>query len=97
MQGASIGRIIHVIVDPAANNGSDIAPAIVARVWGEPYEQNGVERQTVNVRVLGDCAETLWLTSIALFDERPTAEQLAEWNPYNAKGHRAVAFWPPKL
>ncbi len=100
MQKASIGRIVHVLVDPAQNNGSDVATGIVARVWNEPFAAaplDDMERQTVNVRVLGDNAETLWLTSILLFDERPTAEQLAALNPHNPKGHRATAFWPPRI
>lgn len=99
MQTASIGHIVHVLLDPAQNNGSDVAPALIARIWGEPYflaPLNDVERQTVNVRVLGDSAETLWLTSIALFDVRPTNEQLAALSGFNPKGYRAVAFWPKR-
>lgn len=99
-QTASIGRIVHVLVDPAQNNGSDVAPAIVTREWGAPWTMaplNDVERQTVNVRVLCDGAETLWLTSIVLFDERPTDEQLAALSDQNPKGYRAVAFWPPRV
>lgn len=103
MQTASIGRIVHVLVDPAQNNGSDVAAGVVARVWGGPYTTGTdpatklLERQTVNVRVLGDSGETLWLTSILLFDERPTDEQLAALAPHNSKGYRAVAFWPPRV
>lgn len=100
MQKASIGRIVHVLLDPAQNNGSEIAPAIVTQVWGDPFflsPFNDTERQTINVRVLGDGAETLWLTSIALFDERPDAEALAAASPHNPKGYRAVAFWPPRV
>lgn len=104
MQTASIGRIVHVIVDPASNNGSDVAPAIVVRVWGEPYGEDAPtaakdglgERQTVNVRVLLDQRETPWLTSISLFDERPDAAALAAARPYHPTGHNAVAFWPPR-
>lgn len=100
MQTASIGRIVHVLLDPAQNNGSDVAPALVTRTWGEPYflaPLNDVERQTINVRVFGDNAETLLLTSIVLFEERPTAEQLEALNSSNPKGYRAVAFWPPRV
>jgi hypothetical protein len=97
MQKASIGRIVHVLVDPSQNNGSDVATGIISAAWGEPFEYNDglAERQTINVRVLGDNAETLWLTSIWLFDERPTDEQLAALN--NPKGYRTVAFWPPRV
>lgn len=99
MNPASIGRIVHVLVDPAHNNGSDVAPALVVRTWGEPHEGNdGLDRrQTVNVRVLGDTAETLWLTSIELFDRRPAAAALAAAKPHNPQGHRTIAFWPPRV
>ena len=99
MNPASIGRIVHVLVDPAQNNGSDVAPALVVRVWGEPHGgTDGLERrQSVNVRVLGDNAESMWLTSIELFDTRPRAEALAAAKPHNPQGYRAVAFWPPRV
>ena len=94
MYGSNVGDVVLVLVDPAQNNGSDIAPAVVVRTWGEPYEQNGVERQTANVRVLGDSSEVLWLTSIAIYEDRPSDEQLAAWNQYNPKGWRTVAYQP---
>lgn len=100
MQKASIGRIVHVLIDPAQNNGCDVATAFVTRVWGDPYTNpsfDEAERQTINVRVLGDSAETLWLTSIVLFDERPTAEQLAAFSEHNPNGYRMFAFWPPRV
>lgn len=99
MQTASIGHIVHVLVDPAQNNGSDIAPGIVTRVWGDPYTPGtaALERQTVNVKVLLDQNQDLWLTSIWVFDDRPTAEQLEMLNQQNPKGYRAVAFWPPRV
>jgi len=96
---ASIGRIIHVLVDPAQNNGSEVATGIVARVWNDLHDgpdDLGL-RQTVNARVLGDNAETLWLTSIELFLARPDAEQLAKAKPHNPNGYRTVAFWPPAV
>jgi hypothetical protein len=98
MQKATAGRIVHVLVDPSMNNGSDVAPALVTREWGAPYEHaDGLgERQTINVRVLCDSQNTLWLTSIQLFDERPDAEALATARPHNTTGYEAVAFWPPR-
>jgi hypothetical protein len=43
----TVGRIVHVLVDPKANNGSDVAPAIITRVWND---------SGVNLRVLRDNA-----------------------------------------
>lgn len=62
----SVGRIVHAIVDPAMNNGSDVAPAIVTRVWSDTL---------VNVKVILDSAGAdLCQTSVALFEERPANE-----------------------
>lgn len=41
----SVGRIVLVGHDPAYNNGSEIAPAIITRVWSD---------SCINVRVLHD-------------------------------------------
>jgi hypothetical protein len=94
---ASISRIVHVVVDPATNGGCDIATGVVSRVWGACVGPDGLDRQTVNVRVLGDSDEVCRLTSISLFDDRPTEEQLAAMNPHNPKGYNAVAFWPERV
>lgn len=50
----SVGRIVHVLMDPTMNNGADVAPAIITRVWSDT---------TVNLRVLADGDSTLWRTS----------------------------------
>jgi hypothetical protein len=98
MQHATVGRIVHAIVNPADNNGSDVAPAVITRVWGEPYEadQYGGNVQSVNVRILLDGHDTDWRTSILLCAQRPSDDVLAAANPYNPKGHNTVAFWPPR-
>ena len=58
----TIGRVVLVPMDPATNNGADVAPAIITRVWTETM---------VNVRVLGDRNDVEWRTSLRLHDERP--------------------------
>lgn len=97
-QVASVGRIVHMIVNPTQNNGSTIAPAVITRVWGEPFEgADGLGRRvTVNLRVLLDQADVPWLTSVELFDERPDEEALAAARPHNCRGYSSVAFWPPR-
>jgi len=61
----SIGRIVLVPVDAVINNGADVAPAIITRVWSG---------YVVNVHVLLDGANTGGKTSVHLFD---TAEEAA--------------------
>jgi hypothetical protein len=51
----SVGRIVHVPVDPETSNGATIAPAIITRVWSE---------STINVRVLHDSEALTWRTSL---------------------------------
>lgn len=54
-QQPSVGRIVHVPVDPATSNGAVVAPAVVTRVWSET---------TINVRVLHDGESITWRTSV---------------------------------
>jgi hypothetical protein len=91
----SIGRIVHVLVDPATNNGADVAPAVITRVWSDTC---------VNARVLLDQEGILWLTSITLHADRDAldafwAENLAQ---LRAAGNTddikpTGAFWPPRV
>jgi hypothetical protein len=60
----SIGRIVLVPMDPAKNNGADVAPAVITRVWSDT---------TVNVHVLPDGNVTEWRTSVVFrksFEDR---------------------------
>jgi len=88
MPKPALGRTIHVFADPDKNNGADIAPAVITRVWND---------EMVNVRVLLDSAEApTWMTSVHLYDDRESAEQTP--NGYvgaNDKRIPAAAFWPP--
>lgn len=91
---AAVGRIVHVFVDPAANNGADVAPAMITRVWSD---------RMVNVRVIRDNAladATDWKTSITLFPARKDAEvdfeQLCQkFETPPARPH--AGFWPERV
>ena len=88
----TVGRIVHVLVDPKVNNGSDVAPAIITRVWNDTG---------VNVRVLRDNAPgpEEWMTSISLHESREVLdahiESLKAANP-GAEVSVRGAFWPPR-
>jgi hypothetical protein len=97
-QTPTIGRIVHVLLDPRSNNGSDVAPAIVTRVWNEGL---------INARVFTDTASSATvdsLTSCTLYqaedDARAALSQLIENYKEANKGegpelkHVAYAFWP---
>ncbi|MCH5677823.1 hypothetical protein [Streptomyces gilvus] len=72
-QKPSVGRIVHVPVDPATNNGAAIAPGIITRVWSESI---------VNVRVLHDSDAISWRTSAIYrdsFDDIEGAPAVWSW------------------
>lgn len=92
MRPSHVGEQVFVLLDPAQNNGTSTAVAWVSQVWGSPYGQADRIAQTVNVRVLGDSAEVLWLTSIRLYDECPHPEELAALSEFNPMGYGAVAY-----
>lgn len=82
-QKPSLGRVVLTRVDPAMNNGSDIAPAIITRVWNDHL---GPEHWMVNIRVQLDAfTMPLWATSVKLLDAEPAADA------------QHVAWWPPRV
>ncbi|MER5601526.1 hypothetical protein [Streptomyces sp. NPDC002265] len=72
MQKPSVGRIVHVPMDPATNNGADAAPAVITRVWNDT---------TVNVRILADAApaKSDWRTSLVLVESLSEGVGLCRW------------------
>lgn len=73
-QQPSIGRIVHVPMDPATNNGADVAPAVITRVWNDTC---------VNVQILADAPGTAYrssLTHVESFDGLDNApDRLYRW------------------
>lgn len=69
MQKPSLGRIVLVKTGPMQlagySNGTDVAPAIITRVWSDTL---------VNVRVLLDSEHTPCKTSVALVESAEEAE-----------------------
>jgi hypothetical protein len=72
----TVGRIVLVPMDPAMNNGSDLAPAVITRVW---------EDGSVNVHVLPDGNVTEWRTSLveveAIDDRNNDSQHVWAWPP----------------
>jgi hypothetical protein len=66
----SVGRIVLVPADPAKNNGANVAPAIITRVWSDTC---------VNLRVLLDSDETTWRTSVVFVNDLAAAEHTHVW------------------
>ena len=77
-----LGQKVLVLVDPAANNGHDVASATIVKVY------NGGKH--VNLRVLYDAAAgDGYVTSIPLYDGEEQAREHAPQSPT-----LNVAFWP---
>lgn len=89
MAKPTIGRVAIMIGGPAKTNGTDTAPALITRVWGE----HPAGAWTVNLAVLPDAVgETRSATSVLLFpDEGLAREYIGE----NAT--MVAAFWPPRV
>lgn len=82
VQTPSLGRVVLALVNPATNNGADVAPAVLTRVWNEQPDGSWV----VNCKVNLDGDGSAWLTSARLFDDEAQAR---------AFGGQAL-FWPPR-
>lgn len=84
MQKPSPARMVMMGIAEHENNGADVCPAVVTRVWGQRPDGGW----TVNVRCLPDSTETPWKTSVVLFE---TEEQARQY------GIAGACFWPPRV
>lgn len=98
MQTASPCRLVLARTDPDHNNGADVCPAIITRVWGSA-ERDGHQWTTVNLQLFRDSSAEInnWLTSVRLFaDEAALKAWEAAQHPEFAAGG-GVAYWPPRV
>lgn len=84
MQKPSLGRFVQTRVDPAQNNGSDVASAQITRVFNDDM---------VNIRVMLDAFTVpLWLTSVKLVCTTDSDEAKSA-----VPAGASVAWWPPRV
>ena len=90
----TVGRIVHVLVSPELNNGSEVAPAVITRVFSE---------NCVNVRVLLDASPAAvheWATSRRLHATEAEAREAVRRDTSTTGlpvGFVNVhAFWPTR-
>jgi hypothetical protein len=96
----SVGRIVHVLVDPKQNNGSDVAAAAITRVWSDTCVNLRVWHDGPSVPPEGSFRQD-WLTSWPLHESREAAAEVhaarvAEFGPGYTIALSA-AFWPPRV
>lgn len=87
-QKPSVGRIVIVPVDAInlPSNGSDVAPAIITRVWSDTM---------VNLQVFLDAGSVVAKTSARLYDD---AEAAAAGAPSAERPYAELrCYWPPRV
>lgn len=84
----TVGRIVHILVHPTINNGSDTAAAVVTKVHGP---------ELVNVRALFDrhAVPGEWIESVTLHADESAAREAQGEIPEFMPG--AHAFWPAQV
>jgi hypothetical protein len=87
-QTPTVGRIITVVGGVARSNGTDVAPAIVTRAWGQ--REDGA--WTINARVFPDAGIEQNATSIVLWPDEDAARATLEGQPLTVH----AAFWPAR-
>jgi hypothetical protein len=96
MSRPSIGRTVHVLMDPQENGGADVAAATITQVHQfQDTDRSGLPRYCVNVRVIPNTSARIpeLRTSVYLHERRPTDEELEADFP-TPEARRLVAFWP---
>jgi hypothetical protein len=92
-QRPSVGRIVLVTVEPTTNNGADVAPALITRVWSDSL---------VNVQVFRDAGHGgQAATSVPLYDDRAALDAAKAERDNAALPHAlaltyTAAYWPPR-
>lgn len=91
----SLGDTVLIFTDPARNNGSDVAPARVTRVWSDDMVNVRVEHDGPSVPPPGRID---WVTSVPLYLDRFEAEaaHAAKWEHADHEVPPFGAFWPER-
>ena len=94
----TIGRIVHVPVDPRVNNGADTAPAVITRVWSDTCVNLRIFHDGPSVPPEGSHRQD-WVTSWVLHESRDAlqAAHIAAWGERAGEVPLSGAFWPPRV
>lgn len=89
----SLGRVIIVRGKIVTSNGSDLAPAVVTRIWSDEDTRN--EPVMVNCTAQPDLAGHQHIGSVFVYDTKEEADVVhdAQVPP----GSTPVAYWPPRV
>lgn len=85
MPKPTVGRSVLVIGGPAVSNGTDVAPGVITRVWGDDM---------VNVTVFPDFSnQPRCCSSVRLYRDEQAARDAKADAPEGA-GATPYAYWP---
>lgn len=87
MNKASICRMVVAVGFRAQANGTDMAPAVINRVWSE--DENGVA--TVNATLFQDCGSAQCISSAKLYQTEEEARASLQHDTMTA------LFWPARV
>ena len=83
------GRVVLAVGGVAESNGTQVAPAIITRVWS-PREGDGA--WCVNATVFPDAASPVVVTSAYLYHDQAAAVEARD------KAPTVIAlYWPPRV
>lgn len=88
IQKPSVAQTVLAVGAFARSNGTDVAPAIITRVWGEREDGNW----TLNVKVLPDAGGVNNATSVTLYADEESAREAIGDNQ-----HATACFWPARV
>lgn len=83
----TVGRVVIVEGDTVKSNGTNVAPAVITRVWSPP----GADHWMVNVMAFPDNGHPKAVTSVKLYRDQRAAEAA------NTVAGAVFAYWPPRV
>lgn len=89
MNQLQLGQIVTFYVDSRSNNGADVAPAIITRVWGQMTPYAAVNMRLVLDHASNDPNTQEWRTSVNVFPTKAEADAFLVYTSeqqYGVKG-----------
>lgn len=81
MSQPAIGCMVHTRAPLGVYNGAETVPAVITRVWTQTTLA-GLDVWVVNLRIFHDGPETVWRTTVYLFDDEAAARSLPGFNAW---------------
>ena len=90
MRKPTISQFVQALVHPSKNNGTDVATAVITRVFS-PIQAGDDAAWCVNARLLLDSPDTDWVTSVYVYE----SEEIAR--AHQATPLQVCLYWPASI